>query len=144
MSGRRQPHRSAKRKREPEEEDEGESSQLPDNENEIAPGAKRPRTNPQASVPVPVPQIVTDNTSKKEFARISSHYRKILPGKPKGVAFLFSPYFWETLLDSAVKAASEYMVTWEEAIEEFRRLIAIKTISQDQYATIISPTPLST
>ena len=83
-----------------------------------------------------------------------------MPDKPRGIQFLFSPAFSSAILVSpyylknpktcanlkvtAEHVASTYKITQEEAIEEFRRLLAIKAFTMDENATKISPTPLST
>lgn len=71
-------------------------------------------------------------------------YQHMLPKSPAGRAFLFSPRFSEALQMPAERVAIKYQVTKAKAIEEFRRLIAIKTFTVDADATKISPTPLST
>jgi hypothetical protein len=67
----------------------------------------------------------------------------MLPKTPEGRTFLFSPRFSEGLQLPAERVAIRYQVTKAQAIEEFRRLIAIKTFTVDEDATKISPTPLS-
>lgn len=139
MPGRRQHERVTKRKR----EDEDDDFQLPGNPSEIAQLAKRPRTTSQATVPVS--DMAVASTSKTTIVphRVFSVYRQMLLDRPEGIAFLFSPRFFETLQATAENVADEYMITLEEAIEEFRRLVAMKTFADDQYATKISPSPLS-
>jgi len=67
----------------------------------------------------------------------------MLPKHADGIAFLFGSAFSEALQAPAERAAVLFQVTEEEAIEEFRRLLAIKTFKVDEDATNISPTPLS-
>lgn len=71
-------------------------------------------------------------------------YHQMLPKNPEGVNFLFNSSFADALEIPAKRLAKEYCITEDEAIEEFRRLVAIKTFTVDQDATKISPTPLST
>lgn len=71
-------------------------------------------------------------------------YQHMLPGNPKGIAFLFSPRFSEALDVPATRVATEYRTTKEKAIEELRRLLVIKVFMADESAHKISPTPLST
>ncbi len=70
-------------------------------------------------------------------------YQLMLPKSPEGRTFLFSPRFSEALQVPAERVAIRYQVTKAQAIEEFRRLIAIKTFTVDEDATRISTTPLS-
>ena len=70
-------------------------------------------------------------------------YQNMLPKTPEGRTFLFGPRFSEALQVPAERVAIRYQVTKAQAIEEFRRLIAIKTFMVDEDATKISPTPLS-
>jgi hypothetical protein len=71
-------------------------------------------------------------------------YEHMLPKSPEGRAFLFSPRFSGGLQVPAERIAIRYQVTNAEAIEEFRRLIAIKTFTVDEDATKISHTPIRT
>lgn len=59
------------------------------------------------------------------------------------IDFIFEPRFSDSLRVTAERAAKTYNVTPSEAIEEFRRLLAIKTLVFDIDAVKISPTPLS-
>jgi hypothetical protein len=61
-------------------------------------------------------------------------YQKLLPQAPNGVAFLFSDRFTNTLKGIASKASDDYSVTAECALEEFRRLLAIKAFMSDHEA----------
>jgi len=71
-------------------------------------------------------------------------YQHMLPDNPDGIAFLFGPNFSEALQVPADRVALAYQVTKEAAIEELRRLLAIKVFTVDEDATKTSPTPLST
>jgi len=70
-------------------------------------------------------------------------YNVLLSGHPEGIAFLFSPRFSNALYGSAGRLAVEYNITSDQAIEELRRLLAIKVSAEDNNAEKISPTPLS-
>lgn len=59
------------------------------------------------------------------------------------IAFLFSSEFSVAFQDVVEEIGRVYRVSREQAIEEFRRLLAIKTFTFDVNATKISPTPLS-
>ncbi|TVY56172.1 hypothetical protein LSUE1_G009540 [Lachnellula suecica] len=72
-------------------------------------------------------------------------YRQLLIDvRDEGVAFLFSTHFSEAgaLQVPAQRAAAVYKITTQVAIEEFRRLVAIKAHVSDTNANIISPTLL--
>ena len=71
-------------------------------------------------------------------------YCKALPNNAKGIAFLFSSRFYDALQVPAQTVAFAFDTSVDSAIEEFRRLIAIKVFTTDKEAEIISPTPLST
>ncbi|KAF2651102.1 hypothetical protein K491DRAFT_682473 [Lophiostoma macrostomum CBS 122681] len=64
-------------------------------------------------------------------------YLDILP--KDAVTFLFSTYFSKAL---SGEAANVYGVSSNDAIEEFRRLLAIKAFTVDVNADKISPTPI--
>jgi hypothetical protein len=59
------------------------------------------------------------------------------------VVFLFSKAFHDALETKADNCPRKYGVSAEEAVEEFRRLLAIKTWVVDVDAKKISPTPVS-
>lgn len=59
------------------------------------------------------------------------------------VVFIFSKSFHDALRDKANNCPRIHGVSAEKAIEEFRRLLAIKTWTVDFDATKISPTPIS-
>lgn len=61
----------------------------------------------------------------------------------QAISFLFSPAFSDALQEHAAHVRVVYNVATEKVIEEFRRLLAIKTFTSDVDATKISPTPLS-
>ncbi|KUJ11530.1 ubiquitin-domain-containing protein [Mollisia scopiformis] len=70
-------------------------------------------------------------------------YRQIVLNKAEAVAFLFGSRFSDALQVPAERAAMLYRTTGALAIEEFRRLLAIKMFTVDTDADKISPTPLS-
>jgi hypothetical protein len=70
-------------------------------------------------------------------------YHQLLPKNPEGIAFLFSPPFFEALEVRAGRLAIKYQINIEDAIEELRRLLAIKAFTVDKDGNKISPTPLS-
>jgi hypothetical protein len=70
-------------------------------------------------------------------------YQSMLPQNLEGIAFLFSSRFSEALQVPAQRVAIPYQITEAEAIEELRRLLAIKVFTADEDANKISPTPLS-
>jgi hypothetical protein len=70
-------------------------------------------------------------------------YQQLLPKNPEGIAFLFSPPFSEALEVRAEYLAIKYQINTEDAIEELRRLLAIKAFTVDKDGNKISPTTLS-
>lgn len=68
----------------------------------------------------------------------------MLSDNQDSIAFLFDSRFAEAFRVPAERVAIEYRITKDEAIVEFRRLLAIKVFTVDEKATKISPTPLST
>ncbi|KAF2436929.1 hypothetical protein EJ08DRAFT_6734 [Tothia fuscella] len=67
-------------------------------------------------------------------------YQQLLSSE--GIAFLYSQRLSQALIEPAQRAASEYNIVAERAIEELRPLLALKTFTNDEYADKISPTPL--
>lgn len=61
----------------------------------------------------------------------------------EGIAFLFAPRFSDVLYGAAARVTRAYNTYPVKAIEEFRRLLALKVLTRDYRATKISPTPLS-
>lgn len=76
-------------------------------------------------------------------AELLPMYQRILPNNHEGITFLFSEAFSNAISVPAKQVAKQYQITAETAMEEFRRLLAIKAFTGDKYATKISPTPLS-
>jgi len=70
-----------------------------------------------------------------------SAYKKLLPSK--SIAFLYSDTYNTALREDAQILSIRYDVTAEQALEEFRRFIALKVHLKDGNATLLSPTPLS-
>lgn len=60
-----------------------------------------------------------------------------------GVEFLFSSRFADTLQKTAQVLALTYRITADEALDEFRRLLAIKVLTEDMDAQVVTPTTLS-
>jgi len=130
MSSTQQNSRPTKVKREREELTATVTSQLP---------SKRQRNKAAESdltISASPTTIYNDRTALQT-------YQNMLPKNPEGRTFLFSPRFSEALQVPAERVAIRYQVTKAQAIEEFRRLIAIKTFMVDEDATKTSPTPLS-
>ncbi|KAF4618981.1 hypothetical protein G7Y89_g14866 [Cudoniella acicularis] len=69
-------------------------------------------------------------------------YSKLVPRT--SVKYLHSPRFVEVIKKAAIQTRVTiiYNVTIDQAVEEFRRLIALKTFYKDQNAEMLSPTPL--
>lgn len=94
-------------------------------------------------------QGLTPSTSRQvqdinnENHHIPPVYQQLLPDNPQGAAFLFGPRLLEALEEPLEQLTNQYDLTAETAIEELRRLLAIKTYTADRHATKISPTPLS-
>jgi hypothetical protein len=61
---------------------------------------------------------------------------------PEGITLLFSTRFSTATQAAASSAVSEYHVTKAQAIEELRRLLAIKAFTADNSAEKISSNPL--
>ena len=70
-------------------------------------------------------------------------YQQMLPSNPAAIKYLYSSDFAEALDETAFNIAAECRITKEQALEEFRRFIAIKMFTVDDDATKISPTPIS-
>jgi hypothetical protein len=114
---------------------------------------KRPSSDNTASDTNPSPskrQHKESNASKTtstmpsvRSATIKQAYQRMLPDRPQGVSFLFTPRFTRVLQQAAESVAIEYQITKEDALEEFRRMLVIKAFIVDTDATKIGPTPLS-
>lgn len=74
---------------------------------------------------------------------VPNSYKQLLPDTPQAIAFLFHQQFSEALDTPAQIVATQNGITKENAIEELRRFLAIKTFVHDEFASKISPTPLS-
>jgi hypothetical protein len=132
MSDRRQRRRSIKRERE----------EAIDLTRDTTPVLKRQRRQePHLSMTA---QIKSDPAAINAPEAVIKAYQHILGSNLEAIAFLFSSAFGAALKVPAERVASDYHVTTEEAIEELRRLLAIKAFAVDTEATKISPTPLST
>ncbi|RYE24743.1 MAG: hypothetical protein EOP45_05475 [Sphingobacteriaceae bacterium] len=59
------------------------------------------------------------------------------------VGFIFSKRFHQAVQRSTKQAVILYGITSEEAIEEFRRFISLKSYMKDEKADILGPTPIS-
>jgi hypothetical protein len=104
---------------------------------------QRKETNSSKTPLAPTPKMSTANTTFNIPSSVLKTYQQLLPENPQGIAFLFNAQFSEALDAAAKRVASEYMIAKGSAIEEFRRLLAIKVFTVDKFATKISPTPLS-
>ena len=86
----------------------------------------------------------TSNPVALDLSYAPQGYHQLLHGRPQAIAFLFGDIFANTLLVAVDEVATKYQVDWLSAIEEFRRLLALKVFAEDHDAQKISPTPLST
>lgn len=77
------------------------------------------------------------------LSRIPISVFRTLLSRP-GVTFLYSERFDKVLRSTAIITASVHELAVEDALEEFRRFIALKVFIADSNATKISPTPIST
>ncbi|RDW60196.1 hypothetical protein BP5796_11802 [Coleophoma crateriformis] len=100
--------------------------------------AKRQRTSSDASTADVMEDLKLTN------AMIHPVYKTLLAHAPNGINFLFSTQLYDMLKGTASQdhIARIYNVTIERAVEELRRLLAIKTFMRDYDADKISPTPL--
>lgn len=103
--------------------------------------AKRQRQDPENGSTKLIPSL---EPTMHEYAKSRKDYLKLLPQNVSAVTWLFSSQFSEPLSDTARTIASSFNITAKEALEEFRRFIALKVFTNDVNAMIISPTPLST
>ena len=93
---------------------------------------------------VPAKRQREQYTDVKVPEDLRSIYEQLLPKPESGIKFLFDPTFASTLKSTASRLAAEYRIKEDEAIEEVRRLFAMKAFTSDEKASKISPTPLST
>ncbi|PMD45493.1 hypothetical protein L207DRAFT_629947 [Hyaloscypha variabilis F] len=100
---------------------------------------KRQRKEDNASKTAPMTSDIRGTSVPDDLLQA---YRHLLPKSREGIAFLFSSTFSDALQAPAERAATLHEVTREQAIEELRRLLAIKVFTVDEDATKISPTPL--
>lgn len=89
-----------------------------------------------------------DSMSDGDYTDEQQQYLKLIPNLPSrydAVEFLFGPKFtYAHAIETASWTASlTYQITQDEAIEEFRRFLWLKTYTKDGDAQIISPTPIS-
>lgn len=70
-------------------------------------------------------------------------YEYLLPNNSKAICFVFGSRLSDVLQAPAEHVATVYSVTKEDAVEEFKRLMAIKTYMVDDQSDNLSPTPLS-
>jgi hypothetical protein len=103
---------------------------------------QREETNSSKTPAAPMMPEANTNLNVPDDAVLKT-YQQLLPENPEGITFLFHPQFSEALDAPAQLVATECGITKENAIEELRRLLAIKTFAKDELATKISPTPLS-
>jgi hypothetical protein len=101
---------------------------------------KRQRKEDKASKTAPMTSDIRGTSVPDDLLQV---YRHLLPKSREGIAFLFSSTFSDALQAPAERAATLHEVTREQAVEELRRLLAIKVFTVDEDATKISPTPLS-
>lgn len=71
-----------------------------------------------------------------------SSYGSLLPRA--SIPFLYSKTFADALLGVVLAVCESYNIEREEALEEFRRFIALKVYYKDKDSTFLSATPLST
>ncbi|KAG0650279.1 hypothetical protein D0Z07_3275 [Hyphodiscus hymeniophilus] len=84
----------------------------------------------------------TSSVSTDIMPFIPPAYQQMLPGCPKGLAFLFSTRILAVLHVPTERLAQEYDKSKKEVAEEFRRFVAIKVFTEDHDAVKISPTSL--
>jgi hypothetical protein len=104
--------------------------------------AKRQRKESKAAKTAPT--MSTTATAINVPDAVLQAYQHMLPKNPEGIAFLFGSRFSDAIQGPSQRVAIISQVSKEEAIEEFRRLLAIKMFTVDEDASKISPTPLST
>jgi len=68
-------------------------------------------------------------------------YQSFLPAP--ALRYLFSDRFLNGIYPYATKCATEYGITPDQALEEFRRFIALKMFVSDHHALKLGPTTLS-
>ncbi|RDW84380.1 hypothetical protein BP6252_01970 [Coleophoma cylindrospora] len=100
--------------------------------------AKRQRTSSDASTADVMEDLKFTN------AMIHPVYKTLLAHAPNSIEFLFSTRLYDVLKESASqdRITRTFNVTIERAVEELRRLLAIKTFMRDHDADKTSPTPL--
>jgi len=86
--------------------------------------------------------MASTNTPTQSYT-VHPGYQFLLPRNPKGIDFLFSAYFSETLKVPVASLAIRYNIIESTVIEEFRRFLAIKAFTVDENADKISPSLLS-
>lgn len=69
-------------------------------------------------------------------------FHQLITDSPQIIAFLYGRHFTTTLKETAENAAEDYGVTPDQAVEEFRRLLALKIFSNDSDGRKIGATPL--
>ncbi|KAL5374927.1 hypothetical protein DPSP01_011596 [Paraphaeosphaeria sporulosa] len=82
----------------------------------------------------------TAPTADNDIPGAHPAYKDML--SPDAVVFIFSKSFHDALREKANNCPRKHGVSAEKAIEEFRRLIAIKSWTVDVDAAKISPTPI--
>lgn len=90
----------------------------------------------------PLHNMSVANTTENA-APIQEGFHALLPEQPKALELLFGCHLFDTLKETAQETTRGYRSSVEDAVEEYRRLIAIKAYVVDTNATKINPTPLS-
>jgi hypothetical protein len=140
MSGRSRPQRPRSSKLKRESDDSSYSDNITITDTTPVP-AKRQRKESEDSKAAPTMSAVATLVNVPDA--VLQVYQQLLPKNPEGIAFLFSPSFFEALEVRAERLAIRYQINIEDAIEELRRLLAIKAFTVDKDGNKISPTPLS-
>jgi len=140
MSARSQRPSNLKRDREP-ERDKTSTSKITTDTAPIQAKRQRKESKPSKIATPPTMSAAAPTNNVPEA--VLPAYQHLLIRNPDGIAFLFSSQFSEAIQAIAKNVAAEYHISSEDAIEELRRLLAIKTFTVDEDATKISPTPLS-
>lgn len=140
MSSKGQPARASQPKRG--NEDEEFKSQNNNATSASTPAVKRQRISSAASALRDTAETVAFTTMDVPESTLRV-YQRFLPNNLEGIGFLFGQRLSDAIQVPAERVADEYNITKEDAIEELRRLLAIKTFTNDNDGIKISPTPLS-
>lgn len=105
---------------------------------------KRKRSSSILSLSSSTSSLQLSNIPESKFVTtVHPAFAKLMPDSPDGIQFLFGQRFYDAMRQEFFdrRFGFQYQVTSSLAIEELRRLIALKVYSKDE-AKFISPTPL--